>query len=56
MKSSSGRPILAKYSPAALLAMIALDGDRWSVVMLSPSTASGRMPLSERAPASAPSQ
>ena len=28
--------------------MIAFDGDRWSVVMLSPSTASGRMPC-ERA-------
>ncbi|CFN62758.1 Uncharacterised protein [Bordetella pertussis] len=56
LKSSSGRPILARYSPAALSAMMALDGERWSVVMLSPSTASGRMPSSVRSPASAPSQ
>ncbi len=56
LKSSSGRPILARYSPAALLSMMALDGDRWSVVMLSPSTASGRSALSVRSPASAPSQ
>ncbi|KAG1320640.1 hypothetical protein G6F63_014159 [Rhizopus arrhizus] len=41
---------------AALDAMIALDGDRWSVVMLSGSTASARMPASVRSPANAPSQ
>ncbi|MNN48859.1 hypothetical protein D3C81_1633590 [compost metagenome] len=56
LKSSSGRPIFARYSPAALFSMMAFDGDRWSVVMLSPSTASGRMPRSVRSPASAPSQ
>ncbi len=56
LKSSSGRPIFARYSPAALSSMMALEGDRWSVVMLSPSTASGRMPRSVRSPASAPSQ
>jgi hypothetical protein len=47
---------LCRYSPAALFIMIAFDGDRWSVVMLSPRTASARMPFIVRSPASAPSQ
>ncbi|MNW07917.1 hypothetical protein D3C71_2046120 [compost metagenome] len=56
MKSSSGRPILCRYSPAALFIMMALEGDRWSVVMLSGNSASGLMPLRVRSPARAPSQ
>ena len=36
--------------------MMALDGDRWSVVMLSGRIASGRMPLSWRSAAMVPSQ
>src|SRR5256885_17193754 len=38
----------ARYSPAALSARMALEGDRWSVVMLSGSRASGRMPVRVR--------
>ncbi|MNJ68063.1 hypothetical protein D3C77_642790 [compost metagenome] len=56
MKSSSGRPIFARYSPAALLRSMALEGERWSVVMLSGNSASGRIPLRVRSPARAPSQ
>ena len=56
LKSSSGTPILCRYSPAAESIMIAFEGDKWSVVMLSPKIASGRMLVKVRGAANAPSQ
>ena len=48
LKSATSTPCSIRYVPAGLCTLIEPAGEMWSVVMLSPSTASTRAPLISR--------